>query len=133
MLPSQTVLQQLGGLLNARWQAWRKTLDCSSFMGERELGSDCCEKNAQVREGCGTKFTKSEKKVRCLRPGLLLSTRVWVARARARKKIISTVAVKRKCCPERTLSCMVKKSTKSESRKVRCWLAKRCSNGSGVS
>ena len=86
VLLSQTVFKRLGGLVSGRWQARCKALVCSSFMGEREVGSDRCEKNAQVREGCGTKFTKSKKKVRCLRPGLLFLTRVWVARARARTK-----------------------------------------------
>ena len=51
VLSSQTVFKRLGGLMSGRWQARRKTLVCSSFMGERKLGSDRCEKNAQVREG----------------------------------------------------------------------------------
>ena len=132
LLPRETVLKHLGRLLNARWQAWRKTLVCSSVMGERELGSDRCKKNSQFRDGCGANFTKSERKLRCLRPGLVFSTCVWAARAKARKKCIFTVVVTRICCSESTLPCTVSKSTKSEKRKVRCCQAKRCSNGSAV-
>ena len=62
VLPSQTVFKRLGGLVNGRWLAWRKTLVCSSFMGKRELGSDRCEKKAQAREGCGAKFSKSKRR-----------------------------------------------------------------------
>ena len=49
VLPSQKVFKRLGGLVSGRWQAQRKVLVCSSFLGERKLGFGHCEKNAQVR------------------------------------------------------------------------------------
>ena len=132
LLPRQTVLKHLGVLLNARWQAWRKTLVCSSFMGERELGSDRCKKMLNFQMGVALILLSPRES--CAACGQASSSqRVYGRPVRKReKKCIFTVVVTRIRCSESTLPCTVSKSTKSEKRKVRCCQAKQCSNGSAV-
>ena len=82
-----------------------KALLCASFTKERKLSLNLCEKNIQVREGCGDQLTKYERKVRCCARHLL---KACVGACVSKKiKIPNAASVTRIRTLQVTLKCVV--------------------------